>query len=44
MYWISNTQLITETDTSDYALTTIPFIINKENKVHQLPFIPLLLL
>ena len=34
MHWIPNTQLITETDTSNYALTAILSIVNKENKVH----------
>jgi len=38
MYWISNTQLIVETDTLDYALTAILSIVNKENKVHPVTF------
>ena len=37
-YWIPDTQLIVETDTSDYALTTILFIFNKDNKVHPVAF------
>ena len=37
-YWISDTQLIMETDASDYALTAILSIINKENEVHLVAF------
>ena len=37
-YWISDAQLIVETDVSDYALTTILSIVNKENKVHLVAF------
>ena len=33
-YWISNTQIIVKTNTSDYALVVILSIINKENKVY----------
>ena len=38
MYWISNTQLIMETNSSDYTLTVILFILNKNNKVHLVVF------
>ena len=34
MHWISDAQLIVETDTLDYTLTTILSIVNEENKVH----------
>ena len=37
-YWIPDTQLIVETDASDYALATILFIINKDNEVHPIAF------
>jgi len=33
-YYIPNTQLIMKTDTSDYTLIAILFIINEENEVH----------
>ena len=35
---ISNVQLIVETDTLDYALTAILFIVNEENEVHPVAF------
>ena len=35
---ISNAQLIMETDTSDYALATIIFIVNEENEAHPVAF------
>ena len=35
---MSDTQLIVETDTSDYALATILSIVNKENEVHLVAF------
>jgi len=38
MYYISNIQLIVETDASNYALTTILSIVNEENKVHPAVF------
>ena len=36
--WISDVQLIMETDTSDYALATIHSIMNKDNEVHLVAF------
>ena len=38
MYWISNAELIMETDASDYALAAILSIVNEENKVHLVAF------
>ena len=38
MYWISNAQLIVETNIPNCTLTTILFIINEENKVHPVIF------
>ena len=37
-HWISNAQLIVETDALDYALATILSIVNKENEVHLVAF------
>ena len=37
-HWIPNAQLIVETDASDYALTAIFSIINKDNEVHPVAF------
>ena len=37
-YWISNAQLIIETDTLDCALAAILFIINEDNEVHLVVF------
>jgi len=37
-HWISDAQLIVETNASDYALTTILSIVNKENEVHPVAF------
>ena len=37
-YWISDAQLIVETDALDYALTTILSIVNEDNKVHPVAF------
>ena len=37
-HWIPDTQLIMETDTLNYALTAILFIINEENKVYLVVF------
>jgi len=37
-HWISNTQLIVETDALDYTLTAILSIINKDNEVHLVAF------
>ena len=38
MYWISNTQLIMETNVSNYALTVIISIVDEENQVHSVTF------
>jgi len=38
IYWIPNAQLIMETDVSDYTLTAIYSIVNKENKVYPVTF------
>jgi len=37
-HWISNAQLIMETDASDYALAAILSIVNKDNEVHPVAF------
>ena len=37
-HWISNAQLIVETDALDYAFTTILSIVNEENEVHLVAF------
>jgi len=37
-HWISDVQLIVETDASDYALATILSIVNKDNEVHPVAF------
>ena len=37
-HWIPNVQLIMETDASNYALTAILLIVNKENEVHLVAF------
>ena len=37
-HWISNAQLIVETNTSDYTLTTILSIVNKDNEVYLVAF------
>ena len=37
-HWISNAQLIIETNALDYAFTTILSIVNKENKVYPIAF------
>jgi len=37
-HWISNAQLIVETDVSDYALAAILSIVNKNNEVHPVAF------
>jgi len=37
-HWISNAQLIMETDTSDYALAVILSIVNKDNEVYLVAF------
>jgi len=37
-HWIPNTQLIVETDVSDYTLAAILSIVNKDNEVHPVAF------
>jgi len=37
-HWIPDTQLIVETDASDYALTAILSVVNKDNEVHPVAF------
>jgi len=37
-HWISNAQLIVETDASDYALAAILSIVNEDNEVHPVAF------
>ena len=37
-YWIPNTQLIMETDASDYVLAAILSIVNEDNEVHPVVF------
>ena len=37
-HWISNAQLIVETDALDYTLATILSIVNEDNKVHPVAF------
>jgi len=37
-HWISDAQLIMETDASDYALTAILFVVNEENEAHLVIF------
>jgi len=37
-HWIPDAQLIVETDASDYILTTILSIVNKDNEVHPVAF------
>jgi len=37
-HWIPDTQLIMETDASDYALTAILSIVNKNNEVYPVTF------
>ena len=37
-HWIPDAQLIVETDTLDYALTTILSIVNEDNEVHLVAF------
>jgi len=38
IHWISNAQLIVETDASDYALAVILSIVNEKNEVHPVTF------
>jgi len=37
-HWISNAQLIVETDALDYALTAILSVVNEDNEVHPVAF------
>jgi len=37
-HWISDAQLIVETDASDYALAAILFIVNEDNEVYPVAF------
>ena len=37
-HWIPNAQLIVETNASNYALTAILSIVNKDNEVHPVAF------
>ena len=37
-HWISNAQLIVETDASDYALAAVLSIVNEDNEVHPVTF------
>ena len=37
-HWISNVQLIMETDALDYTFTIILFIVNEDNEVHPIAF------
>jgi len=37
-HWIPNTQLIVETNASDYALTAILSIVNEDNEVYPVAF------
>jgi len=38
MYWVPDTQLIVETDASDYALAAILSIMTKDNEIHPIAF------
>jgi len=38
MHWVPDTQLIMETDASDYALAAILSIMTKDNKIHPVAF------
>ena len=37
-YWIPDAQLIVKTNASDYALTAILSVVNKDNEVHPVAF------
>jgi len=37
-YWISNTQIIVETNTSEYALIAIYLIMTEEKEIHPVTF------
>jgi len=38
MHWVLDTQLVMETNTSDYALAAILFIMTKDNEIHPVAF------
>jgi len=38
MHWVSDAQLVVETDTSDYALAAILSIMTKDNEIHPVAF------
>jgi len=38
MYWVPNTQLVMETNASDYALAAILSIMTKDNEIHPVAF------
>ena len=38
MHWVPDTQLVVETDTSDYALAAILSIMTKDNEIHPIAF------
>jgi len=38
MHWIPDTQLVVETDASDYALAAILSIMTKNNEIHPVAF------
>jgi len=38
MHWVLDTQLIMETNASDYALTAIFSIMTKDNQIHHVTF------
>ena len=38
MHWVPDTQLVMETDVSDYAFAAILFIMTKDNEIHPIAF------
>ena len=38
MHWVPDTQLVMETDVSDYAFAAILFIMTKDNEIHPVAF------
>jgi len=38
MHWVSDAQLVVETDASDYTLTTILSIMTRDNEIHPIAF------
>ena len=38
MHWVPDTQLVVETDTSDYALAAILSIMTKDNEIYPIAF------